>query len=138
MHRILASVVLLPFLCVAYGAWGQTTSLNVTAVEIAQLPRFCWAQFQVPNADGPEFRMSDCGPAANHYCGALVELIRAKHTSNKSNRLDLLGHANANVGYTEQGIKDFPRCSIREHLAASKTEISSLLVIYGGKRPKAR
>jgi len=138
MHRILASVVLLPFLAAAHGAWGQTASLNATAMEIAQLPRFCWAQFQVPNADGPEFRMSDCGPAANHYCGALIQVIRAKHTSNKSSRLDLLGHANADVSYTERGIQDYPRCSIRQDLAATKAEISSLIAIYGGKRPGAR
>src|SRR5256885_16344831 len=41
---------------------------NINAVEIAQLPRFCWAQLNVPDAVGDDFRIRDCGPAANHFC----------------------------------------------------------------------
>jgi len=138
MRRILAVVVLVAFLPVVHDAWGQTASMNATAVEIVQLPRFCWAQFQVPNADGDEFRMLECGPATNHYCGGLIELIRAKHSTSKSSRLDLIQRADANVSYTERGINNYPRCSIREHVAATRAEVNNLLVTYGGKRPSAR
>ena len=71
--------------------------MNVTAVEIAQLPRFCWGQLQVPNANGDEFRIRDCGPAANHYCSGLIYLVRAKRSASKSTRLDLVLHADTDV-----------------------------------------
>jgi hypothetical protein len=135
--RILAAAIFISFLPVA-PASGQTASTNATAVEIAQLPTFCWAQFGVPNTDGDQFRMQACGPGANHYCGALIQLIRAKHAPNKSARLDLVGHADADVAYTERAIKDYPQCSIREHVAGTRAEVNSLLIIYGGKRVRAQ
>lgn len=135
--RILAAAIFISFLPVAPAA-GQTASMNATAVEIAQLPTFCWAQFGVPNTEGDQFRMQACGPGANHYCGALINVIRAKHARNKSERLDLLGHADAEVAYTESAIKDFPKCSIREHVAGTRAEVNSLLITYGGKRARVQ
>ena len=135
--RILTAATLLSLLAVAADAYGQT-NMNVKAVEIAQMPRFCWAQLAVPNANGDEFRIHDCGYAANHYCGALVSLIRAKHSANKAERLDLVRLADTDVAYTERGIKDYPKCSIREHVDATRAEVNNLLVLYGGRRPKAQ
>jgi hypothetical protein len=91
----------------------------------------------VPNAEGAEFTIRDCGGSANHYCSALIYLIRAKHSLIKSSRLDLVRHADSDVTYTERGIKDYSNCSIREHVAATRAEVNSLLTIYGGKRPRA-
>ncbi len=112
--------------------------MNVTAVEIAQLPRFCWGQLQVPNANGEEFWIRDCGPAANHYCSGLIYLVRAKHSAHKSTRLELVLHADTDVAYTERAIKDYPQCSIREDVARSRAEVNNLIFMYGGKRPGAR
>ena len=135
--RILAVAILMSFLPAGPDAYGQTGSMNATAVEIAQMPRFCWAQFAVPNADGDEFAIHACGPSANHYCGGVIYLIRARHAASKAERLDLLRHADEAVSDTERAIKDYPKCSIREHVDATRTEVNNLLVIYGGKRAKA-
>jgi hypothetical protein len=62
----------------------------------------------------------DCGPAANHYCSALIYIIRAKHTGNKNVRLVHFGRADVDVKYTERAIADYPKCSIREHVASTR------------------
>jgi len=114
------------------------TSMNVTPVEIAQLPRFCWAQLQVPNATGDEFRIIDCGPAANHYCSGLIYMLRAKGHVNKQTRSDLLGHADVDVRYTEKAIADYPKCSIRQDVANTRVELDHLRTIFGVAGPKAK
>lgn len=135
--QIFATAILISLLPAAPDAYAQTGSMNATAVEIALLPRFCWAQFGVPNTDGEEFRMHACGVGTNHYCGALIYVIRANHATNKAARLDLLGHADVDTAYTERAIKDYPNCSIREHVATTRADVNHLIVLYGGKRPRA-
>jgi hypothetical protein len=116
-------------------------SMHVTPIEIAQLPRFCWGRYKVPNAVGPEFNMPsarECGVATNHYCDGLILLIRAQHATNKSGRLSLLGQADQNIRYTEGGIKDYPQCPIREHVDQSRARVEELFRIYGGRPPKKK
>jgi hypothetical protein len=111
---------------------------NITSVEIALLPQFCWMQLQVPNVSGDQFHIRDCGPAANHYCSALLYIIRAKHAANKRGRQDLLGHADVDVRYTEHSIAGYPQCSIREHVASTRAELNNLFTLYGIPRPKVQ
>jgi len=134
IRPILAVAGLVVFVSIAHGQ----SSNNTTAVEIAQLPRFCWAQLQVPNTEGDDFRIRDCGPAANHYCSALIYMIRAKGHVNKQSRLGLLGHADVDVKYTEKAIADYPKCSIREHVAGTRVELDHLLTMFGFRRPRAQ
>lgn len=115
-----------------------TAQMNPTTVEIALLPQFCWAQLNVPDAKGDDFHIRDCGPAANHYCSGLIYMIRAKHTSKKSDRVGLLGRADTDVRYTEKAIADYPKCSIRESVTSTRAELNSLYSIYGLKRPVAQ
>jgi hypothetical protein len=104
------------------------------AIELVQLPKFCYAQFQVPNATGPEFTMPPgCGPGMNHYCSGLVHLVRAKGAGNKNKALQELGAAETDMRYTEGWMKDFPSCPLRSHLAASMAEVSGMQAAYGGK-----
>jgi hypothetical protein len=116
-------------------AYGQQ---NITAVEIAQLPRFCWAQLNVPGATGDDFRIRDCGPAANHFCSGLIYMIRARGNVKKQTRLDLLGHADVDVRYTEKAIADYPKCSIREDVANARAEVNNLMTMFGFKRARAK
>jgi len=116
-------------------AWGQQ---NITAVEIAQLPKPCWGQYQVPNVKGNEFAILDCGPAANHFCPALIYMLRARGNVKKQARLDLLGHADVDIRYTEKAIADYPNCSIREDVANARAQLNSLMNMYGLKRPRAK
>ena len=130
-------VALGAFALAAMGARAQS-NMNVTPVETALLPQFCWAQLDVPNATGGDFTIQGCGPAANHYCPALIYIVRAKHTSNKQTRLGLLGHADVDVRYTERAIADYPNCSIREHVASTRAALNNLMTMYGFKRPRAQ
>jgi hypothetical protein len=126
------------FALAAVGADGQQSSMHETSVEIAQLPTFCWAQMHVPNASGEEFNWHDCGPAANHYCGSLLSIIRARHETNKAYRAVKLGAADMDLRYTERGIAGYPNCSIRDHVASTRLELNNLFAVYGMKRPVAQ
>jgi hypothetical protein len=137
IRRILVLAALVPFFPIAPDASAQT-SMHVTPVETALLPRFCWAQLQVPGANGDEFHIADCGPAANHYCSGLIYMIRARGHVDKQTRLNLLTNADIDVRYTEKAIADYPNCSIREHVTSTRAEVNNLLTIYGSKRPRAQ
>jgi hypothetical protein len=137
IRRILVLAALFLFFPIAPDASAQS-SMHVTPVETALLPHFCWAQLAVPGADGDEFHIIDCGPAANHYCSGLINMIRARSAVNKQTRLGLLESADVDVRYTEKSIADYPKCSIREHVAATRAELNHLLTIYGSKRPRAQ
>ena len=82
------------------------------------------------------FGIRDCGPAANHFCSGLIYMIRAKHTTKKSDRVALLGHADTDVRYTERAIADYPKCSIRESVVSTRAELNSLFTIYGSSAPR--
>jgi len=128
------ALVLVPSAAVA----GYRDDLHITSVEIALLPQFCWMQFEVPDARGDEFRIRDCGVAANHYCPGLLYLVRAKRAAAKVRPLPLLQHADIDVNYTERAIADSPKCSIREHVDATRAEINHLLRMYGSKPVNAK
>ena len=92
----------------------------------------------VPDAKGDEFYIGNCGPAANHFCPALVYMIRARGNVKKQERLGLLGRADVDVRYTERAIADYPKCSIREGVANARAQLNSLMTMYGLKRPTAK
>jgi hypothetical protein len=138
MPAIIRLTLVVTSLVALMPAASAQSSMNVTPVEIAQLPRFCWAQLEVPNATGDDFRIQDCGPAANHYCSGLIYMIRARGHVNKQTRLDLLGHADVDVRYTEKAIADYPKCSIRESVAGTRVELDNLMTMFGFKRPRAK
>ena|SRR5437016_2839993 len=135
IRRSISLVIFFLLTLVAIKAQGQPDDQHPTAVEIARLPTFCWGQFRVPDAVGPEFSIAGCGPAMNHYCIGLIDLIRAKSATNKRGRLTWLGFADANIRYTENTMKDYPSCSLREHVAASRAEVDKFMLLYGGRRP---
>ena len=112
---------------------GYRDYLHITSVEIAQLPHFCWRQFEVPGAEGYEFEMHDCGPLANHYCPGLLYLVRSKGPAAKGKPLNFIKVADDNVAYTEKGIAGFPNCSIRQHVEETRAEVNQLLKRYSSK-----
>jgi hypothetical protein len=139
-RRLLAVALLVPTVLNAPVVLaGYRENQHVTSVELAQLPKFCWAQMEMAGATGRGYSIerSECGDWTNHYCPGLVTLIRFKKSANKSQQLSLLLGADGDVGYTEKGIKDFPQCSIRGHVAATRTEINTFLSIYGKKGSKS-
>jgi len=135
IRNYLGTMVLVLSTLVAFDAHCQMTDLNATAVEIAQLPKFCLGQMGVPNAKGPEYGFPySCGPGMNHYCPGLVYLIRGKSAGSKGKSVSFLRRAEGDTRYTENALKDFPSCPIRGHVETTKAEIQNLLTIYGAKR----
>jgi hypothetical protein len=133
-RRLLAMVLAIAFAVFPPAALGgYREDMHVTSIEIALLPQFCWGQFEIPNAQGTEFWIHDCGPAANHYCPGLIYLIRGKRPAAKERPLPSIQHADVDVAYTERAIADYPKCSIRGHVDATRMEINHLLRMYGGK-----
>ena len=139
VRRLLAATLLAPFILVPPAALGgYREDMRATSIEVALLPQFCWRQFEVPDTLGDEFRIRDCGPAANHYCPGLIYLIRAKRNAGRGKPLPLVQHADIDVRYTEDSIANYPKCSIREHVDTTRAEINHLLRIYGGKPASAK
>ena len=131
-RRLLATVLAIAFAVFPPAALGgYRDDMHVTSIEMALLPQFCWRQFEVPDTQGEEFRILDCGVAANHYCPGLIYLIRGKRQTKKNNALSLIQHADIDVRYTESGIAGSPNCSIREHVNKTREEINHLLRING-------
>lgn len=140
MSRIASRIVgaaALTWLAGGAGLASAQSSLHVTPSEVAQLPRFCWAQLEVPGVSGPEFHIANCGPGANHYCSALIYMLRARSRGTKNERLGLLGEADGDLRYTEQAIASYPNCSIKEHVAGTRHDLNTLLKIYRGP-PKGK
>lgn len=99
---------ILPVIAAFMGAFcasevpAQMTGLNPTAAEISQLPKFCWDQMGVANAQGDQYRPLNCGPGTNHSCPGLVTLLRAKRERDSRKRSAMLGTAATDVQYTQQ------------------------------------
>lgn len=129
--RPLSAAAFVAISVAAFGAHGQQYP---TALELAQMPKFCWSQYNVPNATGDEYKILGCGVGMNHYCGGLMQLIRAKgKVNNKNDRMVLLGRAMTDIRYTENAMRDPATCPIRDHVAATKQQILNLQKIWGGE-----
>jgi hypothetical protein len=138
--RLVAAALLIPSILVPSSALaGYRENMRATSVEIAQLPQFCWAQFEVPDAQGDEFKIPRaCGDFTNHYCPALIALIRGKNWAARGKGPGLIRVADADITYTEKGIADYPKCPIREHVDATRAELNRLLRMYGIKPARAK
>jgi hypothetical protein len=133
-RRLLAGFLLGVLILVppaAFGGYREET--HATSIEIALLPQFCWKQFEVPGAEGEQYTIHNCGVFMNHYCPGLIYFIRGKRLGTKSKSLGLLQHADIDVSGAERAIKEFPNCSIREHIEATRAELNHLLRMYGSK-----
>jgi hypothetical protein len=102
--------------------------------EVVSLPKFCWAQYCVPNAQGPQYQIpiSDCGYYMNHYCPSLIYLNQGMK-SNGNARLQNLVRAKEGIVYTVNHMKQYPHCPIRAHAEASLREVDTLLRITPGQ-----
>lgn len=137
----LLAVVLLALTALhAPAVLGQSRkSIGATSSEVMQLPKFCWAQMEVPGSIGPGYTIprAECGDWTNHYCAGLVYLARFKRSASKSKNLPDLLQADEHIRYTENGIKNYAQCSIRSHVEASRSEVNTLLGIYGKSGSKS-
>jgi hypothetical protein len=139
IRRIISSALSLILLLYVPGVLGGYRE-GVAEYEIRQLPKFCWAQMEVPGAVGPQYSPQNCGPGTNHYCPGLVSLLRAKSPLIKStsDRAKLLRAVEKDIIYTEGWIKSYPNCSIKPHVLATKAEVGRLLAAHGGSLPSTK
>jgi len=113
--------------------YGQTHK-DIKAIEIAQLPPFCYGRY-VEGASAPEFNIPrGCGPGMNHYCFALVELIRGRRAvGNRGQRLTHLKSSRDQTLYTVRAMEKYPDCPIRAHVEKTLNEVNALLMGLGQK-----
>ena len=108
---------------------AHATKYKAPASEVVLLPRFCWAQY-MEKVDGPKYEIprSSCGVYMNHYCPALLEVIRAnKSFGDPGVRKQHLIVARKETIYTLNGMKDFPSCPIRGHAETTLREVETSL-----------
>lgn len=102
---------------------------KASALELAQLPKFCWSQYM--DIKGPEYEIRDCGVRMNHYCPALQDLMRANKALGKpEERRRHLVLARRETLYTVNGMKDYPACPIRAHVEGTLRQIEGALMAY--------
>lgn len=108
---------------------AHATKYKAPASEVAQLPRFCWAQYMA-NVEGPQYEIprKTCGVFTNHYCPALLEVIRAnKSFGNLGVRKQHLMVARKETLYTLFHMKEFPSCPIRSHAESTLRAVETSL-----------
>jgi hypothetical protein len=113
----------------------RAAAYKAEAIEIAQLPHFCWAQY-LDNVSGPEYSIdrNDCGVGMNHYCPGLVQLMRAKRSfGDRNKRLGYLKAAKGNTLYTIEAMRNYPACSLRGRVEKTLNEINGYLNRLGQK-----
>ena len=104
-----------------------------TAIEVIQLPKFCYLQFNRQAKVTPEYGIpGGCGPGMNHYCYGLNKMNRARLAMKATEKRSLYGLALTDVIYTENWMKGYPSCPLRGHVEASKKALESML----GAMPK--
>lgn len=112
-------------------AHGQTHR-DIQAVEVAQLPAYCWSTY-MKGVSGPQYSIDrrSCGPGTNHYCPALVEVIRAKRkVADRTARFRHLTEARNKTLYTIRHLEKYPGCVIRGDVDSTLREIDGMLKGY--------
>lgn len=124
-----ATIILCSFMFAA-GAGAQDGGRygGATAIEQAQLPRYCYYLHVDKKYQGhPQYDMPrSCGPFTNHYCEGLIALMRAqKATAPAKERRDNAGRAVSAIEYTLKGVTK--ECPIRADAEAALARAKSVL-----------
>lgn len=93
--------------------------------EVVRLPKYCWGQYNA-KLKGPKFNIQreSCGVYTNHFCQGMLQFNRSQNPmASPSERRQYLAEAAGNIEYTMKGIKDFPGCYIRKHVAIMQKRV---------------
>lgn len=106
----------------AAGKYAGKTS----PVEIAQLPKYCYAQYVDENLSGnPAYSIQGCGGSMNHFCPGLVKLIRARTHQLPMN--ERRGNANMAVDDFKYTLREMtPTCVIRADVLSALEQAKHL------------
>ena len=111
-------------------AQEDLSGFRATPLEIAQLPRYCWASFD-PKWTQPgmsEFNLpGGCGERFNHFCPGVLSLQRAKAAlADPTRRRYWLGVADGHIHYTVDGIAKLTTCPMQPTVKKLADEIRVL------------
>jgi len=118
---VIAAIVFLGTLSAIAASQAAQPMFKTDAVEKAQLPKMCYAQYVDDKlASNPEYTFPPgCGAYMNHYCGGLILLYRASKASRPmGQRKEDLGMANDAFDYTLHYMP--PTCPIRSDVEGAK------------------
>jgi hypothetical protein len=110
---------------------------QASAGEVLMLPRFCWWEYNAAFKD-TALEIQGCGVGMNHYCSALVEFNRAKSTLDRFKKGQKLNVALRGVEYTLSWMKDYPGCSIRQHVEKTYASVRMAFANAGNPVPPDR
>lgn len=98
----------------------QGSSYNHAAPdEMMRLPKYCWGHYNA-RFKAPKFNISksSCGPMMNHFCPGILRFNRSQNPlASPNERRMYLAQSIRNFDYTMNGMKKFPACYIRKHVA---------------------
>ena len=90
-----------------------------TDLELLRLPQYCIGQFRKEHWNKPGYRIVGCGTFINHFCPALVGLMRAENVlAPKKERRHYFNTSGNHLAYTR---KNMPQnCSVANDIAAAE------------------
>jgi hypothetical protein len=124
--RGLVGLLLLSLVGVPTGSWAQKYRGDTTAVEITQLPKYCYYQYVSDKyATDPVHSIQGCGAYTNHFCPGLIDLMRAQSVKlRKPQRIEKLRSAKNNFSYTLHYMP--PNCWLRQDAESAMRQAEML------------
>lgn len=89
---------------------------KASAIIVATLPQYCYAQYIDGLEHDPRFQIRDCGAFSNHFCPGLVLIEQARRSKEPSEKKELLRMARENMNYwaNHSRVEDYPNCILRQ------------------------
>jgi hypothetical protein len=127
------SCLLVFLLCVAVESPAQVgpyqDEWNASKTEGVLLPQYCWAQMMRIEGPPEYYLPGNCG-TSNHYCLALLKMVRAnKVVGDIALKKKLFELAKRDVLYTLNGMKDAPQCALRSDAERTLVQIETRLKV---------
>jgi hypothetical protein len=90
---------------------SASAQTRISALEIGQLPQYCWASYDSKLEGVSGYSITNCGAGMNHFCSGLTYMLRAnKPGLHRNTKIDQLVQARREITYTVQRVS--PTCPI--------------------------
>lgn len=120
---------------IAFGAvQSADAQTRISALEIGQLPRYCWGSYD-PKFEGmPGYSITNCGAGMNHFCSGLTYMLRAnKPGIQRAQKIDNVVQARREIGYTL--VRVTPTCPILADVQLADQRLRVMELSVGIKPP---
>ena len=114
--RSALATCLLSLACALAPSTATAGKYKASAIIIATLPQYCYAQYIDGLEHDPRFQIRDCGAYSNHFCPGLVGIEQARKSKDPDEKKELLRMARENVNYwaNHSRVDDYPKCILRQ------------------------